>query len=158
MKRIFFYLLVLAATLPMSAQELKTHLVIWAKDGTQVAYALKEQPVISFTDKDLQVKTTLVEVNYPLAQLARYAYETREEATGLYNLQTGEPVFQFIGESLVFPYLETNNTVSIYTPLGQLLLSRTITSAGDYAFPLSYLTTGVYMVNVNGITYKIVKQ
>ena len=158
MKKKCWLLLLSVFCLSAMAQEIHTHLVVWAKDGTQVAYALTEQPVITFSETDLLIKTNLVEVNYPLAQMARFSYEKRNETTGLRDLKTDELICAFVGESLVFPYLEKNSIVTFYTPVGQVLFSRTITSAGEYAFPLSYLNAGVYMVNVNGVTCKIVKR
>ena len=35
------------------ANEPKTQLVVWSKDGTQVAYALAERPKVTFTETDL---------------------------------------------------------------------------------------------------------
>jgi hypothetical protein len=157
MKKRILLLLMSFISLVAVAQQSRTHLIVWSNDGTQVAYAFNEQPKITFSETDLQIKTALVEVSYPLANMARFTYETRD-TQGLRDITTDEPIGHFMGESLVFPYLEANSNVAIYTPVGQLLLSKTIVSAGEYAFPLSYLNEGVYLVHVNGLTYKIVKQ
>ena len=62
------------------------------------------------------------------------------------------------GESLLFPALKANSTVSVYSLNGTLVFKKTIHQNGEYAFPLSNLNAGVYMVNVNGLTYKIMKR
>lgn len=158
MKRKFSIILLSFLCMTMTAQEAKTHLVVIAKDGTRVAYQLAHHPKLTFSATDLEIKTDLLEISYPLANMARFEYETENSATSLRDISTGEPICHFVGESLVFPHLEANNTVFIYTSVGQIVLSRTILSAGEYAFPLSNLGTGVYMVQVNGLTYKIVRK
>jgi len=39
-----------------------------------------------------------------------------------------------------------------------LVFTKTVSTNGEYAFPLSNLSQGVYVVNVNGVTYKILKK
>lgn len=144
-------------TLSAMADEPKTQLVVWAKDGTQVAYALAEKPKVTFTETDLVITANGVEVNYTLENMARFTYEDNS-ATAITNLQTDESSFRLNGESLLFPALKANSTVSVYSLNGTLVFKKTVLQNGEYAFPLSNLNSGVYMVNVNGLTYKIVKR
>lgn len=139
------------------ADEPKTQLVVWAKDGTQVAYALDEKPKVTFTETDLVITANGVEVNYTLENMARFTYEN-DEVVSITNLQTDESSFKLNGESLLFPALKANSTVSVYSLNGTLVFKKTVRQNGEYAFPLSNLNAGVYMVNVNGLTYKIVKR
>ncbi|MBQ4391703.1 MAG: T9SS type A sorting domain-containing protein [Prevotella sp.] len=132
-------------------------MVVWAKDGTKVAYALAEKPKVTFTETDLVIKTDGVEVNYSLENMARFTYEVNDETT-IINLQTEESQFRLTRELLLFPSLKANSTVSVYSLNGIQIFRKTIHQKGEYAFPLSNLNAGVYMVNVNGLTYKIVKR
>lgn len=132
-------------------------LVVWAKNGTKVAYALIEKPKVTFTETDLVIIANGVEVNYALENMARLTYE-KNTSSVITNLQTNEPTFMLDGESLLFPVLKANSTVSIYSANGTLVFKQTVHKTGEYSFPISNLKTGVYMVNVNGITYKIVKR
>ena len=157
MKAQLLALLLSFTCLSAMADEPKTQLVVWAKDGTKVAYALAEKPKVTFTETDLVIKAKGVEVNYSLVNMARFTYETNDETT-IVNLQTEESLFKLTGESLLFPSLKANSTVSVYSLNGTQVLKKTIRQKGEYAFPLSNLSAGVYMVNVNGLTYKIVKR
>jgi len=139
------------------ANEPREILVVWAKDGSQMAYALAEKPKVSFTANDLVITTNGVDVNYPLEELARFTYEYNQ-TTSITNLQTNESLFILNDETLLFPALRTNSTVSVFSLNGMLIFKKTIREDGEYAFPLSNLNAGVYMVNVNGLTYKIVKK
>ena len=157
MKTTLQTLLLSCFCLATMAEENKTHLIVWAKDGTKVAYALAEQPKITFTETDLVITSNGVEVNYTLENMARFTYESNDN-TAITNLQTDESPFKLNGESLLFPSLKANTTVSIYSLDGTLVFKKTIRQNGEYALPLSNLIAGVYMVNVNGLTYKIMKK
>jgi hypothetical protein len=139
------------------AESNPTNLVVWANDGARVAYALTEEPKVTFTETDLIITTTNVEVNYTLDNMARFTYES-DENVNLIDIKTEEMVFKLRGESLLFPALKANSTVSVYSLNGTLVLKKNIQVTGEYFFPLATLNTGVYVVTVNGISYKVVKK
>lgn len=141
---------------PLSAEE-KTMLVVWAKDSTKVAYALDEKPKINFTDTTLVISVKDAEVSYPLEDMLRFTYGDASESNIL-DIHAGESLFLLDGNSLLFPSLAAGTTVSLHALDGTPVFTKSVSTAGYYAFPLSALSTGVYMVNVNGVTYKIVKR
>lgn len=149
--------LLICFSLVAKAENNPTNLVVWAKDGTKVAYALAEKPKVTFTETELIITSNGVEVKYDLENMARFTYEDNT-ATAITNLQTGNVSFKLNGESLLFPALKANSTVSVYSLNGMLVFKKTVSQNGEYALPLSNLNAGVYMVNVNGLTYKIVKR
>lgn len=132
-------------------------LVVWAKNNTKVAYALDEKPRISFTDTTLVISVEDVEVSYPLDDMLRFTYG-EDPGTGVLDLQTEEQKFYFDGTVLLFPSLNAGTTVSLYTLGGTLVFTKAVSTNGEYACPLSNLSQGVYVVNANGVTYKILKK
>ena len=157
MKRIFLLLAFILVSYKMMAQEFKTQLIVWAKDGTKVAFLLSEKPKITFTETDLVITTKDIEVNYALDNMVRFTYESNDY-TAIRDLESDEVSFRLDKESLLFSALKANSTLTIYALNGNLVMKRTIRQDGEYAFPISDLNAGVYMVNVNGLTYKIVKR
>lgn len=143
-------------SLSVMAEDVPTDLVVWAKDGTKVSYKLDESPKITFTDENLVITTNSVEVNYELSQMARITYE-RTDLTGIINVD-GKKVnpFNFTGESLLFPASNTDVTVKIYSTDGKLVIDHNVRKGDTLAFSLNFLNKGIYMVSVNGVTYKIV--
>lgn len=139
------------------AQETINSLVVWAKDGTKVAYILEDKPKVTFTETDLVITSNGIEVNYSLENMLRFTYEDFSQ-TDIINIKNEETSFRLNGEMLLFPSLKSNNTVSVYSANGTLVFKKTVRQNGEYSFPISNLNTGVYMVNVNGLTYKIVKR
>lgn len=156
MKKLLLLLLLLPICLSTMAEEYKTHLVVWAKDQSKVAYALDDEPKITFTETELVIESQTFKVSYPLEDMDRFTYES--QSSGIKDLQTEKETFQIEGESLIFPSLKANSSVALYSLNGTLILKKTIKEAGEYSFPLSNLMTGVYMVSVNGITYKVMKR
>lgn len=139
------------------ADEPKTQLIVWAKDGTQVAYALAENPKVTFTETDLVITANGVEVNYSLQNMVRFTY-SNNTSTAITNLETDESTLKLNGESLLFPALKANSTVSVFSLNGTLVFKKTVHQSGEYSFPLSNMNAGIYIINVNDLTYKIIKK
>lgn len=133
-------------------------LVVWSKDGGKVAFALSEEPKVTFNENSLMINSNTVSVSYQLEDMAKFTYED-SEAQGIRNLENDKASsFKYDGEMLIFPSLKTGSSVFIHSLNGSLVFSRTIETAGEYSFPLSQLGAGVYMVTVDGLTYKIVRK
>lgn len=147
----------ICASVVAKADIISTNLIIWAKNGTKVAYALAEKPKVTFTETDLVIMTKGVEVSYPLESMARFTYEEDSE-TSVTELKAHDVSFKTNGESLLFPELKANSNVSVCNLNGTLVFQKTIMQNGEYVFPLSNLDAGVYLVKVNNLTYKIVKK
>ena len=65
---------------------------------------------------------------------------------------------EFSGDVIVFHNLKAGSNISIFAANGILMMNKTLANDGDYTYNLSNLSQGVYVVNVNGKTYKIVKK
>lgn len=142
---------------PIMANEPDVQLVVWAKDGLQVSYALTEKPRVTFTETDLEITTNSLHISYPLETMERFTYE--KETTSITDLNSEEAFpFIFDGNALIFPNLKANGSVSIYSLNGAPVFKRTVFNDGKYAFSISTLKTGIYIINVNGLTYKIAKR
>lgn len=135
------------------------NLVIWAKDGTKIAeYSLNTKPKVTFTDYSYVVSSEGAEIeSYDLERLARFTYE-KTDATGINSFLIDETSFSMNDETLIFPSLKANSFISVYALNGTLAFSKRISQAGQYSFPISNLTSGIYIIRVNGSTYKIIKK
>lgn len=156
MKKLFLILFLIFFGLSMRA-EIK--LVIWGKDGSQVAFALSEQPQLHFyEDNTMTVSSLSSEQKFTLSEIRKYTFEGLDDA-GYRNLEDDRASsFKFDGELLLFPALKAGSTVTIYAVGGAVVMRKVIETAGDYSFPISHLDKGVYLVSVDGLTYKIVKK
>ena len=132
------------------------HLAVCTKDGSKVLYALEEKPKITFTDTELVITTKGVEIAYALSDMNLLTYENGE-TTGITNLYD-DASFKLDGNAIVFSKLKAKDIVSLYSINGTLVFKKTVSQDGEYAVSLNNIETGVYVVNVNGLTYKFVKK
>lgn len=157
MKSLIIFIFLLFLNLTVKADNYFSNLVVLSKDGTAVAYALEEKPKLAFTKTDLLITTDKTTVTYPLSNLAKFTFD-KQNNTAIKNLLSEEPIFSFDGDVLIFPNLKTNSEVSILTIGGMLVLKKKVLSDGEYSFPLSRLSTGIYIVKIDKLTYKIIKK
>lgn len=130
---------------------------VWGTDGSMVSYALEDSPKVTFTETTLVVTLHGKATSYPLENLARVTYEN-VQGTGIGDLWSHEPQFSVYDNLLIFPSLKQGSTVAVYTLDGLLIHQEYITENGRYAFPLTDVSAGVYMLSVNGVTHKFMKR
>ena len=128
-------------------------LVIWSKDGSKVAYALEDKPVLTFADGYLHIKTRKAKVSYAIDKLLRFTHE-KTSVRSLAHLKTNKS-FELTNEGLIFPALPVNSKVSVLAKGGKVVLEKTVGTSGEYALPFSDLPSGEYVVRVNGQCYKL---
>lgn len=134
-----------------------TNLVVWTTDGDKVAYALSEKPKVTFSDEYLVISADDMEVKYEIEKMSRITYES-VDMSEITDIESNDKPFKIGQNLLVFPDMKANSVVSIYALDGTLVFVKAVDCNGEYAFPLAKLRAGVYLVNVNGVTYKIEKR
>lgn len=152
------FIMVLFALIPViGIMADDTSLVVWTRTGTIVGYALDKKPVITFTDSEMKISGEGIDAVYELNNFLRYTYE-EGNFSGLKDIRLEGSLAKIDGESIFFPSVKANSTVGIFTLDGVQIFKKTVHEDGKYAFPLSALRAGIYLVNVNGLTFKIVKK
>lgn len=154
MKQSILALIFTFSFLSTYAEEIGKQLVIWNKDGSKVAYSLGEVPKISFTETEIKIETNDILVNYPLESLLRFTYE-KDESLSVKNISSDYLHFRYDKENLQFFGLKENSTISIHTLNGMLVHKTKIGNSGDYNFPLSHINSGVYIIKINELSYKV---
>ena len=134
-------------------------LKLWDRNGQVCGtYELGMNPNVTFTETQVIVTTNVADViYYSLPDMWKFTYEWGE-GSGINNIAADNTSMKFDGSAIVFPALEAGSRIMVYASNGSLVMNKTVSEAGEYEFPLSSLSQGVYMVNVNGKTYKIVKK
>lgn len=164
MKRVnllkYLMLLVVGVAFALNANAAgKWVMQVWDRTGQMCgSYELGMKPNVTFTDNQMVVTTDVADVfYYGLPDMWKLTYKWNE-GTGLNNITADNTLMKYDGSAIVFPALEAGSNVSVYAANGSLVMNKIVGTAGEYCFPLSSLSQGVYMVNVNGKTYKIVKK
>lgn len=141
-----------------------TYLFLWKDNGTiATSYTLLEEPTITFSDGYLLIKTKDNIVSFPVKEISHFTYETLYDYDKIIELSINDnhiedKTLKYSDNTLLFHSLRANSKISIYSLNGVLIFEKKITQNGKYAFSLSNLNTGSYIVKVNGLSYKIVKK
>ena len=131
-------------------------LVVTAMDGTTTKYLLDGMPQVRIEKPYLVISSGMASVSLPLENLQHIHYEkATDEATAIGEIK----VFDEKGgsERIDFSNLPADASVSIYTLDGKQFYSVRPGQGKNLSLPLGSLQSGIYLVKVNDVTYKIQK-
>lgn len=152
-KFLLFILSLLAFPLHSTAQDNAT-LVLWHADGTTTDVELYLRPRIEFANDKIRITSNVLNMEFSKDDIVRFSY--KGEGTGIASPQHDADYSQESGR-LVFHGISATDLVAVYTTNGvRVPVSLSVTSDG-FALPLSTLSKGVYLLNVNGKTSKFIR-
>ena len=131
-------------------------LKISLSDGQVVAIRLDEEPRTTYQDGNLVITTDNYSISYPLERVKRFTYVNINDVID--GLKTMKAAFSNDGETLTFSRLKPHTKIALYNIAGQLLKTFDNTESNEIVVSVSHFPTGVYIVKVNGGTYKIMKR
>lgn len=158
-KPILFLLLWLAAWTPSLADDLVTvhDLVVWTRNGAKNVFELRQDPSVVFEDGGLVLRANGTEARFALADLVRWTYQQRT-VSGISEVGADRTHPFMDGEQLVISQLKEGATVRVFAADGRQVMEKTMKRDGACRISLTRLQTGVYVVQVNTLTYKILKK
>ena len=131
-------------------------LVITTMDGTQSKYLLDEMPRVSIEKPYLVISAGRASVSFLLEKLQHMHYEkATDEATAIEEIVVLDE--KPGREHIDFSNLPADANISIYPLDGKQLYSAKATQGKSLSLPLDALQSGIYLVKVNDVTYKIQK-
>lgn len=131
--------------------------IVWAIDGSSMVHLVDEMPIISFDDKNMIITSTNTQISYSLDNVLRISYED----LGTTHVETNfleKDNFLYDNETLSFEELPKGSNVMITTLDGKAVANFEVEEDGTFVMPMTELSTGVYIVTVNGSSYKILKR
>lgn len=149
-------LAMLCAPLVQAQQGVTPRLVVLQKSGQTVRYELAEQPVTTFENGLLVIKTSNAIVEYQLADILRYTYE----GVGTNAIDNAEAegegiLFKQEGQTFTVANLPVGMPLCLYDTTGELLEQKSGT--GLISVSLSSRPSGVYIIKAGKHTLKFVK-
>ena len=131
------------------------NLVLWRKDGSKIVFSLEEKPRIEFRGDKVVFTTPSLSGEYDFEDIIKFTY-SNEMPSGIQTiaLQT-EMTFKTGNGCLTFLPSDKSMNVSIVTANGIVMKSFTVEANTPTSVSLGDMPQGVYLVQVNGVTYKI---
>ena len=118
-------------------------------DGTKVDIALSDNLSLSFNETHLLVSGSDADCEIPKGKIVSF---THLESSGLTEVAKDGSV-GLAGRSMHFKGLADGSLIALYDLGGKCL--RSVSAQGDYVLGLENLPSGVYVVTVNNVSYKI---
>ena len=154
MKKILSILAILFS-LPMYADH---HLVIETNNSKKHSYSLEDNPVISFNNDILVIKTDKIELSYPISDIAKY-YFTKED-TGISSVNGGANNIHFNYTNTDFLLIEgiaSEDNVNVYEINGRTCHVDIVRNSNSITIELKTLPKGIYLVKVNNHSFKLIR-
>ncbi len=136
-------------------------LYIKAKDGSVTTKTLSTLERFTFSNNNLLINYLSGPVEtYSLSNISKLSFKSA--VTGVDELSLSGTITMKVYPNPVSDVIyiqnapETDYQLSIYRMTGSLILNTQM-SSGDKSIDVSFLQTGLYLLNVNGRTFKFVK-
>lgn len=131
-------------------------LTIWNHDNSTIKVInLKDEPLVTILDESMNIKTSEIELNYGIKEVRKFTYSDFE--TGIGNVKHQVDYHQK-GIKIVLRNIKSMKGVALYGVNGMAIPINIKQQGDDYVISLENLSSGVYLLNVNGQTTKILKK
>lgn len=154
MKQLLLLLAVLFAASSAKADDWVLQVLL--SDGQVVFINLNEEPRTTYQNGNLVITTKNNSITYPLEKVKRFTYVTSNDVIDA--IKAVDATFSNDGETITFTSLKPHTKIYLYNVAGQLLKTLDSGDSNKIVISASQYPSGVYVVKVNGGTYKISKR
>ncbi len=135
----------------------KQNLVVWTIDGACTKYLLNELPIVTIDKDVMSIDGKSSSAEYKFSDILKLTYE--DVITDVEAIDGGDlKPFTQSSEAVTFFSEETDLHVAIISMSGVVVKKITAKQGHAETVSLSQLPTGVYVISVNNISYKITKR
>ena len=151
------FLLFYAAML-MSSVFAQNTLTIHQKDGQQFSFGFEDKPVITYTDTDLVLKTANTDVQFPLAALAKLTFIDVEDAVIPIKQDGNAAQLELDNYTVSINGAKAGITVTVIGSDSKTVGTYKTDSNGSITFSIADLPQGLYIINSENLTCKVLKK
>lgn len=129
-------------------------LVIHHSNGTSTEVDLYNMPKVHFEDDKVLITSTVLDMEYPKDEVLGFTYKGGSTGIGNVTVKRG---YNVEDDKIVFHGIKTTDRIAVYSVNGIRIPARITIENSTATLPLSSIPSGVYLLNVNGITSKFIK-
>jgi len=154
-KRLFKWgILALVSLLTNTATHAQT-LVLKHANGNTTDIELLTKPQVKFANDKVLITSTVLDMEFPKEDVLSFTY--KGIATGVKSLKNGLQYSQE-ADKIVFHGIKATDKIAVYNMQGIRVPINLLRSRDSVTLPLVSLSSGVYLLNINGKTTKFIKQ
>ena len=128
------------------------------KDGQQFSFGFADKPVITYTENDLVLKTTKTEVQYPLSSLSKITFTETETGVDAILDDIQSPVLTLDDYVINITGAKAGVSVSVIGSDGKAIGTYKTDQDGGVTFSIADLPQGIYIINSENLTFKVLKK
>lgn len=160
MRKFLFALVALLMTTSVALRS-QNVMVVHLKTGTVAELAFKYKPVITFTETDAVLTTTIngreIVVSYPLEKLTKFTFVTKD-ITAVEEVEDRNVQFLIEDYTVTITGAKPEIVVRLIASDGKQLGAYKTDKDGSVSFSIAELAAGTYIIASEDITFKILKK
>lgn len=153
MKKLYLILLLMCCCGSIMADQV---LQIVKADGQTHTINLNQEPVTTYQDGNLVITTINATISYPLEVVRKFIFISGTE--DIQNIKGDKFEISKDGRFLTLSGLKSDTDAYLYSVNGILMERIHVTSSTSISINLESYPIGVYMIKVDGATFKILNQ
>lgn len=154
----YFLLLSFIGTSVSIYADRQTALIVHGYDGETTTWIISESPRINHSLDSLFIVSTSMEITYPIDDVWKLTFEKVEvETTDVNSTLSNDLSFNYNTDKLTISGINIGCMVRVFNIGGMMICSERLTT-DTWTFQLSNLPPGVYIINVDGKSFKISKK
>lgn len=160
MRKFLFALVALLMTTSVALRS-QNVMVVHLKTGTIAELAFKYNPVVTFTETDAVLTTTVngreIVVSYPLEKLTKFTFVTKD-ITAVDEVEDRNVQFLIEDYTVTITGAKPEIVVRLISMDGKQLGAYKTDKDGSVSFSIAELAVGTYIIASEDITFKILKK
>ena len=153
MKKLYLILFLMCCCGYLMADQM---LQIVKMDGQTHTINLNQEPVTTYQDGNLVITTINATISYPLEVVRKFIFISGTE--DIQNIKGDKFEISKDGRFLTLSGLKSDTDAYLYSVNGVLMERIHVTSSTSISINLESYPIGVYMIKVDGATYKILNR
>ena len=137
---------------PVSGQDL---LRIHQKDGQYVDFLFEDEPAVYYREDYLVINTAITEVQYPFESVAKFTFTDVATKTEVIK---ETPAFTLDNYAISITGAKAQVKVTVISSDGKPVETYKIDADGNAVFSISALPAGMYIINSENLTFKVLKK
>ena len=159
-QKLYFLLLLLAATLTAHAADAQWCLVVESAGGETIAIGASQKPVIKTVADGYELRYGEQVTAFTWSELKKVTVRETEPTTTVVEevKAVAEPSFRLAPGEIAISGAEPGSLAQVYALGGRQVLSARVGQDGSVSLSTTGLKAGIYIVKTNKSSFKIVKK
>ena len=137
------------------------YIIVWDNDGGCISFPLDENPCFkyNFTDSLVSCISESNTIDLPLKDVCKYTLDTQPVTpTSIEDAAGDEGRMSYKADRIYLSNFKAYTVANVYTVDGAVVAEYKADAAGNLTIPMDNWVSGVYIVKVNNVSYKIFKK